>query len=119
MQHGHRLRIQGLRAAQGIAPGSWGDDAQPGRPPRSRIVSVAAGETLRYHRGMDQDDAPRPVPPGWLEAMDESDAQLAAGQTVPGEPLLDELRRTAERLEAKLANEGEATPGTDASGGGA
>ena len=35
--------------------------------------------------------------------MNESDAQLAAGQTVPLEPLLDELRHTAEQLEAKLA----------------
>lgn len=59
---------------------------------------------MRYHRPMDHDEnTPRPIPAGWLEAMDESDAQLAAGQTVPLEPLLDELRRSAEQLEAKLA----------------
>lgn len=46
-----------------------------------------------------------PRPAGWLEAMNESDAQLATGQTVPLEPLLDELRHTAEQLEAKLAEQ--------------
>ena len=50
------------------------------------------------------ENAPHPIPAGWLEAMDESDAQLAAGQTVPLEPLLDELRRAAEQLEAELAD---------------
>lgn len=59
---------------------------------------------MRYLLRMEHDDTPlRPVPDGWLEAMAESDAELAAGQTVPLEPLLDELRRTAEQLEAKLA----------------
>ena len=59
---------------------------------------------MRYHHCMDHDEnAPCPIPAGWLEAMDESDAQLAAGQTVLLEPLLDELRRSAEQLEAKLA----------------
>lgn len=46
---------------------------------------------------------PFPVPAGWLEALDESDAQLAAGQTVPLELLLDGLRQAAAQLEAKLA----------------
>lgn len=59
---------------------------------------------MRYPLRMDHDDtAPRPAPAGWLEAMDDSDAQLAAGQTVPLEPLLEELRLAAEQLEAKLA----------------
>lgn len=63
---------------------------------------------MRYHRLMDHDEnTPRPIPAEWFEAMDESDAQLAAGQTVPLEPLLDELRRTAEQLEAKLAGQPE------------
>ena len=59
---------------------------------------------MRYPLYMDHDDtAPRPAPAGWLEAMNESDAQLAAGQTVPLEPLLDELRQAAAQVEAKLA----------------
>lgn len=62
--------------------------------------------SMRYPPRMDHDDtAPRPAPAGWLEAMNESDAQLAAGQTVPLEPLLDELRHIAEQLEAKLAEQ--------------
>lgn len=65
---------------------------------------------VRYPPGMDHDDTTsRPLPTGWLDAMDESDAQLAAGQTVPLEPLLDELRQAAAQLEAKLAGEPERT----------
>lgn len=55
------------------------------------------------------DTTSSPVPAEWLDAMAESDAQLAAGQTVPLEPLLDELRRTAEQLEAKLVGRPEHT----------
>ena len=59
---------------------------------------------MRYPPLMDHDDTTlRLLPAGWLDAMDESDAQLAAGQTVPLEPLLDELRQAAAQLEAKLA----------------
>jgi hypothetical protein len=31
------------------------------------------------------DDAPAVAPPGWLDALAESEAQLAAGQIVDGE----------------------------------
>ncbi len=65
---------------------------------------------MRYLPRMDHDDTTsRPLPAGWLDAMDESDAQLAAGQTVPLEPLLDELRQAAAQLEAKLAGQPEHT----------
>ena len=67
-------------------------------------IALLPGAAMRYPSRMDHDDTTtRPIPAGWLEAMDESDAQLAAGQTVPLEPLLDELRQAAARLEAKLA----------------
>ena len=56
------------------------------------------------------DDTPRPPPAHWLEAIAESDAQLAAGQTVPLEPLLEEMRRALERLEASLAGRREPKP---------
>ena len=70
---------------------------------REQIVLLSAGP-MRYPPAMNHDDTTsRPIPAGWLEAMDESDAQLAAGQTVPLEPLLDELRQAAAQLEAKLA----------------
>lgn len=65
---------------------------------------------MRYPPCMDHDDiTSQPIPAGWLDAMDESDAQLAAGQTVPLEPLLDELRQAAAQLEAKLAAQPEHT----------
>ena len=65
---------------------------------------------MRYPPLMDHDDTtPRPAPAGWLDALDESDAQLAAGQTVLLEPLLDELRQAAAQLEAKLAGQPEHT----------
>lgn len=42
-----------------------------------------------------------PVPAGLLEALAESEAELAAGKTVPLEPVLAELRAAVARLEAK------------------
>ena len=45
------------------------------------------------------DDVPRPVPDGWLEAMDESDADLAAGRTMPAAVVHAELRASIARLE--------------------
>jgi PHD/YefM family antitoxin component YafN of YafNO toxin-antitoxin module len=56
-------------------------------------------------------DDPLPIaPPGWLEALAESEAELAAGKTVPSEPIMQRLRETIARLEAKRAG---ATAPTD------
>ncbi len=44
-----------------------------------------------------------PAPPGWAEALAESEAQVAAGLTVPLEPVLDRLRASAERMETRQA----------------
>jgi hypothetical protein len=52
----------------------------------------------------------RPVPLGWLEAMDESDAELAAGLTAPLQPLLDALRQAAEQLDAEPSGPPEHAP---------
>ncbi len=41
------------------------------------------------------------APAGWLEALERSEAQLAAGQTVPGEEVMRELYESIARLEAK------------------
>lgn len=46
------------------------------------------------------DDAPRPSPPGWLEALERSEADLEAGRTVPGEVVTERLRRTIAEMEA-------------------
>jgi hypothetical protein len=43
------------------------------------------------------------TPPGWLEILEESEAELAAGQTVPGEVVHRELQESIARLEAKAA----------------
>ncbi len=56
---------------------------------------------MRYDHGMDDDDTLRPPPPEWLEAMVESDAELAAGLTVPLEPVLARLRESLEWMEAR------------------
>jgi hypothetical protein len=41
-------------------------------------------------------------PPSWLvESLERSEAQIAAGQTVPLEPLLDRLRASIARMRGK------------------
>ena len=45
-----------------------------------------------------------PIPPAeWLEALAESDADLAAGRIVSGEVVLRDLKDSLARLEAKAA----------------
>lgn len=39
----------------------------------------------------------------WAEALKDSAADIAAGRIVPLAPILEELRASAERLEARLA----------------
>ena len=57
----------------------------------------------------------RASPPAdeWAEALAESEAEVAAGQTVPLAPLLAELRAAAARLEAnrRAASHRRRTPG--------
>jgi hypothetical protein len=43
-------------------------------------------------------------PPGWLtESLERSEAQIAAGQTVPMDPVLARLRASIARMRAKGA----------------
>lgn len=49
----------------------------------------------------DLDDTPRPPPAGWLEVLERSEADLAAGRTVPGEVVIERLRRTIAEMEAE------------------
>lgn len=58
----------------------------------------------------DDDEAPRPPPAHWVEAIEEGDAELARGLTVPLKPLLDEMRRAAEELETRLVGRPESRP---------
>jgi hypothetical protein len=39
------------------------------------------------------------APVGWLESLMRSEAQIAAGESVPLLPILDRLRASAEQLE--------------------
>jgi hypothetical protein len=62
---------------------------------------------------MDDTSIPGPAPAGWLEALARSEAQLAAGQLVPGEEIMRELHESIARPGAKQAAKSErgAVPG--------
>jgi hypothetical protein len=51
------------------------------------------------------DETPtRPIAPaGWLEALAESEADLAAGRIVPGDEVMRDLTESLARLEARAA----------------
>jgi hypothetical protein len=49
------------------------------------------------------EDNPTLAPAGWLEVLAESDADVAAGQTVPTAVIGQGLRDSIARIEAKLA----------------
>ena len=49
------------------------------------------------------DDGTLPIPEGWLEEIEAADAEFDPNDVIPGEVVLEELRRSAEELEAKLA----------------
>jgi len=42
-----------------------------------------------------------PAPSGWIESLERSKAQIEAGQVVPVEPVLERLRTSAARMEAR------------------
>ena len=44
------------------------------------------------------------IPQSWLDALERSEAQLAAGQTVPAEPIMQRLRDSIAELERKAAD---------------
>ena len=52
---------------------------------------------------MDDITHTRPVPAGWLQILDESEADLAAGRIVPGEVVMQDLHDAIARLEQKAA----------------
>ena len=61
--------------------------------------ALEMGRATAYYPIMD-DTTPRP-PAGWLESLERSEAELAAGQTVPMETVMRKLRESAARLEKK------------------
>jgi hypothetical protein len=52
---------------------------------------------------MDRPENHSEVPTGWLEALAESEAEPAAGQTVPGEVVRQRLLDSIARIEAEQA----------------
>ena len=49
------------------------------------------------------DDTKNSNPAGWLDSLARSKAQIEAGQSVPIEPVLDRLRSSIARMEARQA----------------
>jgi hypothetical protein len=56
---------------------------------------------IMYYRPMDDNPTHAAPPAGWQEILEESEAELAAGLTVPGEVVRQMLRDSLARLEAK------------------
>jgi len=52
---------------------------------------------------MDENATHAEAPAGWLEAIAESEAELAAGLTVPGDVVRQRLLDSIARIEAKRA----------------
>lgn len=55
---------------------------------------------LWYTRPMNYTSADKPVPESIAASLARSEAQIAAGQTVPLEPVLDRLRASMARMQA-------------------
>jgi hypothetical protein len=53
---------------------------------------------------MDDNPSPAAAPAGWLEALAESEAELDAGLTVPGDVVMRELYESIARMEAKQSD---------------
>ncbi len=51
------------------------------------------------------ENLPETTTPGWLETLEESEAEVAAGSTVPGETVHRELQESIAWLEAKAKTE--------------
>jgi hypothetical protein len=48
----------------------------------------------------------REAPAEWIESLEISEAQLARGETVPLDPVLERLRATIARMEARRSGTG-------------
>jgi hypothetical protein len=65
-----------------------------------RDNALESGSRKDYDKVMSSTADRATVPAGWVESLERSKAQIAAGMTVPLIPILDRLRASAERLEA-------------------
>jgi hypothetical protein len=67
------------------------------------IIGLESPAGCAYSLLMDDAQTPAIAPAGWLEALAESEADLAAGRIVPGDVVMRDLRESLARLEAKAA----------------
>lgn len=75
--------------------GAWPRPKQPAIPARLGMRPIPA-----HTESMDA--VPDRTPPGWLaELLERSEEQIAAGQTVPLEPVLNRLRASIDRIKGK------------------
>lgn len=51
----------------------------------------------------DRTDTPRRAPQEWIDALEEAEADVAAGRTVDGQVIHEQLRRALAELEAEMA----------------
>jgi hypothetical protein len=69
---------------------------------RPRLLSrLEPRPGIPYYPLMEDNVTHAPAPAGWLEILEESEAELAAGLTVPGEVVRQMLRDSLARLEAR------------------
>ena len=59
--------------------------------------------TLRRAHHLPMVETPKHAPDGWLESLERSEAQLAAGEIVSGDNVMRELHASVARMEAKRA----------------
>jgi hypothetical protein len=67
------------------------------------LIGVENEGATSYSHVMDDTVHHAEPPTGWLEALAESDAGLAAGRIVPGDVMMRDLRDAMARLEATCA----------------
>jgi hypothetical protein len=69
-------------------------------------IALLRTAPVRYDRAMDHDDAPCPTPPGWLEALERSEADVAAGRTVTWQEARARLLAMLAEMEVEQARRG-------------
>jgi len=62
---------------------------------------VETGRVFWYERTMNYKSPDKPVPESIAASLARSEAQIAAGQTMPLEPVLDRLRASITRMQAE------------------
>jgi len=75
-----------------------------GDPPAARAhIGLERRAECAYNLTMDDTPAPTIAHARWLEALAESEADLAAGRIVPGDVVVRDLRDGLARLESRAA----------------